>query len=211
MLTEKAYPIQYQENGKIVGSATALVEKVLKEANIKYQIKMQPWARIYKTALLKPNVLIYSIARTHEREKLFSWLGSIQQINYYLYGFADTKLKPTDSLETVNNFRLALGRESAIHHYLSNNKLTNFHLVNRNEQGIKMLLSKRVDLATGGDIYFYKSCKKQKLDCSQIKPLFPLKDLQVELYLATNKKTDKGLIKRIQAAFKKIKNTSNNQ
>lgn len=205
VFTEDAYPLQYESEGKVVGSATTLVEKVLKEADVKYEIIIQPWARAYNTALLQPNVLIYSLARTKEREELFSWLGSIQKVQYSLYGLNNVKLTATDSFETINNFRLALGRNSAIHHYLVNKKLTNFHLINSSEQSIKMLLADRVDLITGSDLYFYKTCQNQNLDCSEIKPIFPLKDLEVTLYLAASKNTDIEIIKRIQVAFQKIK------
>ena len=203
--TEDAYPLQYKKGDEIVGLATERVEKILKEANIKYKIIMQPWARVYNTALVKPNVLIYSLARTKEREALFSWLGPIQKLSYALYGFESTNLKPTDSFETLNNYRLALGRDSAIHHYLVKKQLTNFHLINSSDQSIKMLLSNRVDLATGSQLYFYQSCKKQKIDCSKIKPLYPLKELEAELYLAASKKTDPDIVKRIQNAFVKLK------
>ncbi|MBU2924984.1 transporter substrate-binding domain-containing protein [Colwellia sp. 4_MG-2023] len=203
--TEDAYPLQYEEDGKIVGPATALIEKVLKEANINYEIIIQPWARVYNTALLQPNVLIYSLARTKEREDLFSWLGPIQKVNYALYGFEGIKLTATDSFETINNFSLAVGRNSAFHHYLANKNLTNIHLINNSEQSVRMLLANRVDLVTGSDLYFYEACQKQNLDCSQIKPIFPLKDLEVTLYLAASKKTDIEIIKRIQVAFDKIK------
>ncbi|WP_159816826.1 substrate-binding periplasmic protein [Colwellia sp. 20A7] len=205
VFTEDAYPLQYENEGKVVGLATTIVEKVLKEANIKYEIVMQPWARAYNTALLKPNVLIYSLARTKEREALFSWLGPIQKVNYALYGFDNIKLTATDSFETINNFRLAVGRNSAIHQYLVNKKFTNLHPINSSEQSIKMLLADRVDLIPGSDLYFYKTCQNQNLDCSEIKPIFPLKDLEVTLYLAASKNTDIEIIKRIQVAFQKIK------
>lgn len=208
VFTEDAYPLQYKKEGEIVGTATALVEKVLKEANVKYKIIMQPWARVYNTALLKPNVLIYSLARTKEREGLFSWLGPIQKVNYALYGFENVELTATDSFETLNHFRLAVGRDTAVHHYLANKQLNNFHLIDSNEQSIKMLLTNRVDLATGSDFYFYKFCQKESLDCSQIKPIYPLKDLEVSLYLAASKTTDIEIIKRIQIAFEKIKSQS---
>jgi polar amino acid transport system substrate-binding protein len=212
VFTEDAYPLQYKQDGEIVGLATEQVEKVLKEANIKYKIIMQPWARVYNTALLKPNVLIYSIARTKEREELFSWLGSIQKLEYFLYGFEHINLTPPDPFESLNNFRLAVGRDSAIHHYLATKNLTNYHLINSSDQSVKMLLTNRVDLATGSQFYFYKSCIKQKLDCSKIKPLFKLKDLESEVYLAASKQTDPEIVKRIQVAFEKVKNqTINNQ
>ena len=210
VFTEEAYPLQYTKEGKVVGPATAIVEKVLKEANVKYKIVMQPWARVYNTALVKPNVLIYSLARTKEREELFSWLGPIQQLNYALYGFEKVQLTETDSFDLLKNFRLAVGRDTAVHHYLANKQLNNFHLIDSNEQSIQMLLANRIDLATGSDLYFYKTCQKENLDCSQIKPIYPLTDLQVELYLAASKKTDVEIIKRIQAAFEKFKSQTIN-
>jgi len=204
VFTEDAYPLQYEKEGKIVGSATTLVEKVLKEANVKYKIVMQPWARIYNTALVKPNVLIYSLARTKEREGLFSWLGPIQQVNYALYGFSNIKLTATDSFEILNNFRLAVGRDTAVHHYLANKQLDKLHLIDNFSQSIKMLLTNRIDLATGSDLFFSITCQKENLNCSQIKPVYPLKELEVSLYLAASKTTDIEIIKRIQVAFENV-------
>ena len=59
VVTESAFPLQYQEEGTIVGPATELLEALLKEAKVSYQIEMQPWARAYQSALTNKNTLIY--------------------------------------------------------------------------------------------------------------------------------------------------------
>ena len=92
VLTEDTFPIQYLENGKILGPSTELVRSVLNEANIPYSIEILPWARAYNVALTQPNTMIYSLARTEQREDLFQWIGSVMRLNYYLVGMESLKL-----------------------------------------------------------------------------------------------------------------------
>ena len=75
--TENWPPYYYEINGEIKGISTAIVKAVLKEAGLNYTINVYPWARAYDMALNDKNVLIYTIARTPEREKLFKWVGEI--------------------------------------------------------------------------------------------------------------------------------------
>src|ERR1035437_4785529 len=66
----------FLKEGKVIGSATAVVELRLKQACFSnYQISLYPWARAYDMALKEPNVLIFLIARTPAREQQFKWAG----------------------------------------------------------------------------------------------------------------------------------------
>jgi polar amino acid transport system substrate-binding protein len=69
--------------------STEVVQAVLKELQLDVSIQVMPWARAYDLALRESNVLIYSIARTPERESLFQWVGTIAPTRWYLYSLAD--------------------------------------------------------------------------------------------------------------------------
>jgi polar amino acid transport system substrate-binding protein len=79
VLTEEFPPYNYTENGRITGFSTAVVQAVLKEAQLQGDFQSLPWARAYETAQTSDSVLIYSIARNPQREKLFSGSGSSRQ------------------------------------------------------------------------------------------------------------------------------------
>ena len=62
----------FMQDGKIAGPATEVVKKTLQLAGINdYRLNIYPWARAYDMALNEPNVLIYLVARTPERETRF--------------------------------------------------------------------------------------------------------------------------------------------
>ena len=105
VLTEEYPPFNFTDNGKITGLATEVVQAVLKEINIEGQFQSVPWARAYDTAQASENVLIYSINRSKEREKLFKWVGQIHPTNFYLFALKDhhihlTRLEDAKRLQT---------------------------------------------------------------------------------------------------------------
>lgn len=118
VITEDTFPLQYLENGKVSGPATALVEQVLSAAGISYHIEVAPWARAYHLALTEPNVLIYSIAKTTTRTEKFKWVGQIMALDYYLYGAIDSDVDFQTPLEALKQYQIGTVRDSAVYQYL---------------------------------------------------------------------------------------------
>ncbi|MCB1980290.1 MAG: transporter substrate-binding domain-containing protein [Burkholderiaceae bacterium] len=110
VLTEEYPPYNYTENGKITGLSTEVVEAVLKELHLQGEFQSLPWARAYETARTTPGVLIYSIGRTPERDKLFQWVGVIATTQYYLFGQPGRNYQ-VDSLEAAKKYRIATVNE----------------------------------------------------------------------------------------------------
>jgi polar amino acid transport system substrate-binding protein len=77
VVTELLPPYNFEEGGVVKGASTAVVRAVLEQAGLRYTLEVQPWARALDTVLHEPNTLIYSIARTEERERQLVWLGKI--------------------------------------------------------------------------------------------------------------------------------------
>lgn len=85
VITEELPPYNMTRDGQMTGMSTEVVQAVLKEVNVQATIESMPWARAYDLALHDPDVLIYSITRTAEREHLFKWVGTIASSRWYLY------------------------------------------------------------------------------------------------------------------------------
>jgi polar amino acid transport system substrate-binding protein len=111
VVTEEYPPYNYTEHGKITGLGTEVVLAVLKEIQIEGQFQSQPWARAYETAQNNPSVLIYSINRSKEREKLFKWVGVIATSDYYLFALKSRNLR-LDSLEAAKELQIGTVNQS---------------------------------------------------------------------------------------------------
>jgi len=71
VVTEKLPPYNIAENEVVTGLSTEIVQAVMAGLGLNPKIETLPWARAYDLAQHSDNVLIYSMARTQEREHLF--------------------------------------------------------------------------------------------------------------------------------------------
>lgn len=117
VLTEEYPPYNYTDGGKLTGLSTQVVEAVLKELKLHGEFQSMPWARAYETAHGTPGVLVYSIGRTPERDKLFKWVGVIAPTNYYLFG-QPGRAYGIDSLEAAKKYRIATVNEDVGEQFL---------------------------------------------------------------------------------------------
>ncbi len=148
VLTEEFPPYNYTENAKITGFSTEVVQAVLKEVKIQGEFQSMPWARAYETAQSANNVLIYSIGRTAQREKLFKWVGVIAPTQYYLFSLPQRKLK-FDRLDQAKNFQIATVNEDVGEQFLTANGFTkgiNLQSSVKYELNYEKLKAGRVDL-----------------------------------------------------------------
>jgi polar amino acid transport system substrate-binding protein len=79
-LTEAYPPYNFSDNNILRGIAVDLLIMASQQTSSpvqRSQIRLMPWARSYRTTLKRPNHVLFSTARTPEREKLFKWAGPI--------------------------------------------------------------------------------------------------------------------------------------
>ncbi len=80
----KIMPANYLEKGKL---------RVKKMGYTEQKIKVLPWARGYSHVMKQKNHVLFSMARTKDREKLFQWAGPICTSRLVLIALADNKIK----------------------------------------------------------------------------------------------------------------------
>lgn len=117
IVTEELPPYNMTQGGRITGISTEVVQAVLKEVGMSAPIQSMPWARAYDTALNLENVLIYSITRTPQREKLFKWVGDIAPMHWYLFARAGSSIRLA-SLDDARKYQIAAVKEDAGEQYL---------------------------------------------------------------------------------------------
>ena len=85
IITEDWPPYNYEENGKVKGFSTEIVQAILQELNLSYKIQVLPGARGEKLLDEGAQIMILSLFRTAEREKKYKWIGPIAEDVIYFY------------------------------------------------------------------------------------------------------------------------------
>lgn len=148
VVTEELPPYNMTENGKLTGFSTEVVEAVLKEVGVTATIQSMPWARAYDIARNGENVLIYSIARTPAREKMFKWVGSIATSEWALFAAPGSPIR-LSRLEDAKKFQVATVNEDVGEQYLVSKGFVigkNLQSSNKYEFNYDKLKLGRVDL-----------------------------------------------------------------
>jgi len=189
----------------MTGISTEVVQAVLQKLDIKADIRMYPWARAYKMALKRKNVLIYSISRIEERENLFKWVGIVAPFEIYLY-----KLKEQDDilityLKDLKNYRIGGLRQDARTQFLMQHgiKVREF---NTNEEVINQLCCRKtIDVIAYPEVAFNLKIKELNLDRKIFEQAYHLKEFSSELYIAFSRQTDDALVEKFRQTLKTIK------
>ena len=208
IVTEYLAPYQQRNaDGSLGGYSTQVVRALVAGVGDTADILVLPWARAYAIALKEPNVLIYSISHSRERDALFHWVGILHHERAFIWGLKSRFSQPLSSLEEITPYIISTTHDSNPDIYLSRRQFKKLHHVVNAEQNIELLFKQRVDLIVGSALPVRTLVKQQGFDFAQIRPLFEIDDLNTDLSLAFSRDTDAKLVTRYQQAFAKMKQT----
>lgn len=214
-LSTRAQPVQvvtelssfiFMQDGKVSGPATDVLEKTLQLAGIKdYRLTIYPWARAYDMALNQPNVLIYPVARTPQREAKFQWVGELMQNRYYLYKLRERTDIPVGNRAVARNYTIGVMRDDLRHQYFQQQGVTRLVVSALAAENFAQLLNRKVDMVPLSEAGAEAQCRSHHFDCAGLERVLPLEALTTGLYIAYSLATPQALVDRTQAAFKQLK------
>ncbi|HIM95264.1 MAG TPA: transporter substrate-binding domain-containing protein, partial [Gammaproteobacteria bacterium] len=163
VVTELSPPNQTLINNQVSGESTELVKAIFAKANINPNIELYPWARAYNMALKRPNIFIYSMAKTPEREKHFHWIGEVAT---YQMGFVKLSSR-TDinitSNEQAKDYKIAVQRNDLAAQRLTDRGYTVVYTSDINKS-YQLLMSGKVDLIIDDKNYIAAMAEQLALD-----------------------------------------------
>ncbi|GGY13463.1 substrate-binding periplasmic protein [Paludibacterium paludis] len=77
LYTEEWPPVSFLRNGKADGMAVEIVSALQKRVGDNARIEIVPWARGYSYLIARPNVMLFTVARSPEREKFMTLIGPV--------------------------------------------------------------------------------------------------------------------------------------
>jgi len=210
IVTEELPPYNMTQNGQVTGLSTEVVQAVLKEVGMQATIQSMPWARAYDIALNAENVMIYSITRTTQREKLFKWVGVIAPTRMFLFSRADANLN-IKTLDEARKYQTATVNEDAGEQFLVSNGFAlgkNLQSNNRYELNYEKLKLGRVDLWIANELAAYYLVRQAGDDPAKtLTRALALPEVNAEggLDMAFSLKTPDAVVERFRKGLETIK------
>ncbi len=176
------------ERGQLEGYLIELVQGILAEADIQQEILAGPWERLIQEAQDKPNVLVFPLARTPEREKEFHWVLPLTSNVYGVLGVPvdDTPIRSFADVNAVVPIGV-LGSDFR-HKVLLAENVNEVMPYDDYDTAVSDLRAGKLGSMFFSDAGLRYFCFKQSADCSHIKLLYQYDTLTS--YIALSKNSD---------------------
>lgn len=209
LLTEENAPFNFTEGGALTGIAVDLIVAAMKDAGHEVSpagIQVVPWARGYDAALNQPGTILFSTARTREREGLFFWAGPIYKAQIGLVAPRSRNIRITSPAE-LSAYAIATVRDGAPEQLLVEAGVPEQALDRGNgiEANLRKLLDARVDMVAFNIPAVMYNLARMGEDPSNYSVVYVLKEL--DLHYAFHRTTDPALLKTVQDALDRIRSS----
>jgi len=197
-------PMQFMgPDGKLSGMSVELVEEIQKRVGNTDEIKMVPWARGYDAVQKNPNIVLFSMGRTAERNPLFQWVGPIAESSFGLYAKAGSliRIKTLDEAKKVH--AIGVYRDDIRDQFLTKAGFTNLDRVNDNVTNFRKLMSGRVDLYASSSNDIRGNAERAGFRVADIKLVFVF--LKTQVFIAMSKDTDPAIPAKWNEALRAMK------
>lgn len=205
MYTEELPPLNYLDGHQAAGYSTAVARRVLALAGLRGHFHVFPWKRAYSIVLKTPNTVLFTMARTEQRESLFQWVGPLARRRIYLYRLSSRADIQLNNLAAVRPYQVVGLNGSAAAIYLRQRQPdVRLMVVGDEQQSLQMLLLGHTDLAIMLDWAMQYHLSRLHIAADRVTPAFLLDD-RYQYYFAVSKETPKATVARLQAAFDQLK------
>lgn len=205
IITENWPPYNYEENGEVKGFSTEIVQAILKELNLSYEIQLLPGARGEKLLDEGAHVMNFSLFRTSEREKRYKWIGPIAEDAIYFYKKKGNPLEIQTLEDAKNVKRVACRHKGLVFSVLQKEGFTNLDLTTKPDGIIKKVAMGIVDLSVSEVPLGVKYWLKKANLPPDVLEQTPVKLIEFPLYIACTKDIPDEVIQQWQEALEHIK------
>jgi len=211
VVSEEWPPYNYtNKKGRFTGIATKILEEVLTEANINYDIEVYSWNRAYVMARDNKNTLLYTVYRIGNRIDEFQWICPLVHTRgVAIYAMADRDDITLDTLNDAKKFltgtvSTGVSYDLLIHAGFKYGE--HFDIASDDYANIRKLTKQRIDLIIQEVEPLKLRMQKLGLASSIVKKVYTVipDDGQIGC-MAFSLDTSKELIERIKKALIRVK------
>lgn len=196
------------DNDRPRGAALDLANALIEETNIVATVEHLPWARAFYEAINTPDVVLLTALKTQERSAQLQWLGKVHTANAYLIGLTSNRNLTINNLEQAKGYKVGTIRGYAAASYLRSHGFVegdNLELLTQPHQLWSMLYKKRIDLVLSNLATGAFEIREAGLDPDLVHGMYQLRELTVNLEMATGKGTTANTANSLRLALSKLK------
>lgn len=190
-------------DGKLTGMDIEIVSALQKRVGNTDDIQLVPWTRGLKYLDTNPNTLLFSMARSKEREKLYQWIGPISVSVYGFYAKSGTQVVITNLDDARKVESIGVYRNDVRDKFLTDHGFTNLDRTSNNESNLKKLMAGRVDIIASSALGIRAEIKLAGYTMNDVKFLYAF--LKLPIYIAASRQTDPKIVATWNAALESMK------
>ena len=203
IMSEELPPWNYTENGSPTGVTVEIVREILKKINHPDTIAIYPWARAYQMTRYGRNNILFTMARTPEREPFFNWVGPIATEKTYFYKNKDTKLH-LEKLSDADDTDILVTRGFPEQKLLLSKGFNNLFITLKTINSFQMLAKHRAELVVSGEFTVKYFINRNLIDGALIERI-NIELLKSDFYIAFSKNIPPNEIIKWQNALNQLK------
>lgn len=197
-------PLQFVgADGKLTGFSIEVVQEIQRRLGNKDRLQMVPWARGVASLNLGANNLLFSMARTAERDPQYQWIGPMMETTYGFYVPANSKLKITSIEDAKHAGLIGVYRDDMRDQYLTKLGFTNLDRANSNRSSFVKLMLGRNAMYVDSPLGVKGLAESVGYTLADVKLSYNF--LRVQLYIAASKGTDPAIIAKWNSALESMK------
>jgi polar amino acid transport system substrate-binding protein len=202
ILTENLPPLNYVDNGNLVGPSVEIVKEIQKRVGSQEQIQVYPWARAYKMALEEENVILFGMTYTDVRKDKFKWVGPLATKRDILVAKKGSGIKIKDLEDAKKVNRIGTLRDDTRGRLLERNGFRNLEPVSDEQLNAKKLAIGRIDLWAYKIPGLRTVCDLAGVDYTEFEEVYHLRE--IDLMIAFSKKTSDSIVQKWRDAFNEM-------
>ncbi|MGD8992925.1 MAG: ABC transporter substrate-binding protein [Desulfobacterales bacterium] len=199
ILTENLPPLNYVDNGVLVGPSVEIVREIQRRVGSEAEIQVYPWARAYKMALEDENVILFGMTYTKVRHDKFKWVGPLATKRDILVAQKGSGIKIKDLEDAKKVKRIGTLRDDTRGRLLQSQGFTNLEPVSDEQLNAKKLALGRIDLWAYKIPGLRTVCDLAGVDHTSFEEVYHLRE--IDLMIAFSKKTSDSIVQKWKSAF----------
>ena len=199
ILTENLPPLNYIQEGELVGPSVDIVRTIQRRVGSTAPIQVYPWARAYKMALEEKNTVLFSTTYTLDRHELFKWVGPLATKRDILVARKDTGIKIMSLKDAQKVRRIGTLRDDTRERFLQAHGFTNLESVSDEQKNARKLMLGRIDLWAYKKPGLKTVCTLAGVDFEAVEEVYHLRTIDV--MIAISKSTDDAIVQAWQKAY----------
>ncbi|MCO6185462.1 ABC transporter substrate-binding protein [Rhizobium sp. L1K21] len=197
LVTEQYAPFNYSENGVLKGLTVELVEAVMNDAGLEYDMHIMPWARAIALAENKADHCVFATVHTSERDKRFKWVEPLVTARNYLTKWTGSDVH-AETIEEATQYLVGSQLGDYTVDVLKSKGFERLDITSEIDLTLNKLIKGRIDLMPMADAML----KEKQAAGIPIEPMLVL--TKVINSVACNKDMSDDVIAKMQASLDRI-------